>query len=133
MLRFPPFSLIKDCLSRIRQDQADLVLVCPYLASQSWYPVLLELATEIPLMLSPSPDLLVSPQGCVHPLCQSSSFRMIAWKLSGIASEGKEFRSRLSLSYWPDPAHRHSQHINRLGKLGVIGVAESVSIPFSVA
>ncbi|KZS16152.1 Uncharacterized protein APZ42_018153 [Daphnia magna] len=37
-LCFPPFSLIKDCLSKVRQEKAELVLVGPYWPSQVCFP-----------------------------------------------------------------------------------------------
>ena len=50
---FPPFSLIPRCLAKIRKEKASVVLVCPLWPSQAWFPLLLELASDIPRLLSP--------------------------------------------------------------------------------
>jgi hypothetical protein len=34
---FPPFNLIPFCLTMVRQEQADIVLVTPYWPSQCWF------------------------------------------------------------------------------------------------
>ncbi|KZS06472.1 Uncharacterized protein APZ42_030056 [Daphnia magna] len=48
---FPPFSLIRRGLGKIRKDQAELTLVAPYWPTQPWFPSLLELACERPLLI----------------------------------------------------------------------------------
>ena len=39
---FPPFNLIENCIRKMRQDQAQLTLVCPYWPSQPLFLLLLE-------------------------------------------------------------------------------------------
>lgn len=84
---FPPFLLIKNCLSKVTREGSSLVLVCPIWQSQSWFPLLLELACEIPIIVPSCPNLLLSCLGEHHPLCLTSSFQRSVWKLSGIAIE----------------------------------------------
>lgn len=48
---FPPFSLIGRCLSKIRREKANVILVCPYWPSQSWFPDLLQLVCDIVLVM----------------------------------------------------------------------------------
>ena len=38
--RFPPFSLIHQCATKIIREQATITLVCPIWLSQPWFPVL---------------------------------------------------------------------------------------------
>ena len=97
---FPPFNLIPFCLTKVRQEQAEIVLVTPYWPSQCWFPSLMELATDIPLLLFPSKSLLTSPLGEGHPLTKDESIRLIAWRLSGVVWKSEAFRKRLSSSYW---------------------------------
>lgn len=127
---FPPFSLIKDCLSKVSREQSSLVLVCPFWQSQPWFPLLLELAVDVPLMLRPHPKLLQSSLGAQHPLCQGNSFRLTAWKLSGIALEAEAFRRTLSDSSWWERALQLTPTTRRHGTFGAAGVIGSITIPY---
>ena len=126
---FPPFALIKDCLFKLRQEQAEIVLICPLWPSQPWFPLLLELAVEIPFILSPSQELLVSAEGLPHPLVESGSIILTAWKLSGVTTRTRAFRQEWSTCSWREFVQPHNLLTNQPGRLGVIGVFNGVPIP----
>jgi hypothetical protein len=63
---FPPFNLIPHCLSKLIQDQATTVMITPLWPMQSWFPILLELAVDVPRMFYPEQNLLTSPLGEFH-------------------------------------------------------------------
>ena len=126
---FPPFNLILNCLSKVRQDQASLILVTPYWPSQSWFPSALEMSTDFPLCLSPCQDILTSPTGSSHPLAENDSIRLIAWNLSGIVSRGKAFRRTLSDSCWLQQGKIRTPHTNLPGRFGAIGAFDGMLIP----
>lgn len=65
---FPPFCLIRRCLKKVREEKASLVLVAPIWRSQPWYPALLELLIDYPLILPVDPQLLMDPSNNPHPL-----------------------------------------------------------------
>jgi hypothetical protein len=71
--RIPPFSLIMDCLYKIRQEQMSIVFVCPIWPSQPWFPLLLELTCDVPLVLPQSQNLLESAQGLSQLLVAANS------------------------------------------------------------
>ena len=60
---FPQFCLIGRCLAKIRQDQATVVIVTPTWQTQPWYPELLELCIQDPILLPPIPNLMTYQQG----------------------------------------------------------------------
>ena len=130
---FPPFSLIPFCLSKIRREKATIVLIAPFWPSQYWFPSLLELATDFPLLLPPSRSLLTSPLGEGHPLIVNGSLRLIAWRLSGVVSESAAFHLKLSSSYWGQLAQIHTLHISPPGALGAVGVLHGKPIPCRLA
>lgn len=130
---FPPFSLIPFCLSKLIADQASTVLVAPYWPSQSWFPSLMEMAIDIPRLLLPSQDLLTSPMGESHPLVMSDSLRLVAWKLSGVVSESRAFRTTLLSSCWDRLEPIHKLHTSPPGTLGEIGVTSGTVIPCLLA
>lgn len=96
---FPPFAFILRCLEKISRDRANVVLICPVWPTQPWFPDLLETSIDCPRWLPRSDDLLTSPMGEAHPLIYFGSLNLAAWRLSGIPSEGRAFRNRLSTFY----------------------------------
>lgn len=126
---FPPFGLIHRCLNRIIRDQAELVMVCPYWPSRAWFPLILELACDVPVILPPIPDLLTSPLGDQHPLTSNGSMRLVAWRLSGNPTVCRSFRGMLSNSSFPVLERPHTLPTNRPGTLGRIGAVGTVVIP----
>lgn len=65
---FPPFVLIGRCLKQvIHQQVPSLVIVTSGWEMRSWFPLLLELCVDQPLLLPASPNLLTREQE-QHPL-----------------------------------------------------------------
>ena len=54
----PPWSLVGRVLSQVREQKAQLVLVAPVWKSQIWYPTLLGMVIQEPLLLPASPELI---------------------------------------------------------------------------
>ena len=126
---FPPFNLIPFCLSKLREEEADVVLVTPYWHSQHWFPMTMELSFDAPRLLLPHPGLLTSPLGSPHPLSRSRSFLLVAWMLSGNLSKGVAFRKVLSTSSSRPLAPIQDLLTSPLGTLGEIGVFRGIKIP----
>jgi hypothetical protein len=79
---FPPFALIFKCLEKIRREKAGVVFICPTWTSQPWFPVLLELVCDMPMMFHQESSLLMSALDETHPLFISNCLLLAAWKLS---------------------------------------------------
>ena len=59
MYMFPPFPLLSKVMQKLRSTQvAEVILVAPWWPSQSWFPHLLRLCVEHPLVLPYRRDLL---------------------------------------------------------------------------
>ena len=67
---FPPFNLIPAVLNKVSQDKADIILVAPIWPAQSWWPLLLNLLIEHPVLLPSSRHLLRDPADSqrTHPM-----------------------------------------------------------------
>jgi hypothetical protein len=126
---FPPFNLIGHCIRKMRQDQAQLTLVCPYWPSQPWFPLLLETIVDVPRILPYREDLLLDANGEAHPLLTTNALCLIVWRLSGVASEARDFRTRLSTLYWPATDQPHTLATKPPGTSGQIGAIGTVTIP----
>ena len=79
---FPPFSLILRVLRKIRNDNAQGIVIAPYWPSQPWFPLWLELLQGTPIFFKPNKNLLLSP-------CRDTSHPLAAkmWMMAGILSE----------------------------------------------
>ncbi|KAJ1176911.1 hypothetical protein NDU88_002178 [Pleurodeles waltl] len=79
---FPPIPLIPRVLRKVRQDQAQVILVAPDWPRRVWYTDLLQLSQCPPLRLPLRADLLSQSQGQVlQPHLQN--LHLHAWRLNG--------------------------------------------------
>ena len=130
---FPPFNLIPFCLSKLLEEEAEVTIITPYWPSQPWFPSAMDLTIDFPHLLLPCPDLLTSPTGESHPLVLSNSIRLIAWRLSGVASKRKAFQTKLSTSSYQPLVKIHELPTSRHGTLVEIGVLRNTKIPCRLA
>jgi hypothetical protein len=70
--------------------------------------LLLETIVDVPRILPYREDLLLDANGEAHPLLTTNALCLIAWRLSGVASEAREFRTRLPTLYWPATDQPHT-------------------------
>ena len=127
---FPPFALIGRCLQKVHQEGCTVVLVAPVWDTQPWYPVLLNLLIEYPLLLTPHKHLLVDPFNQDHPLVVRNQLRLAAWRLSGRDILQREFRRKLQHSSKLGGVKAPTKLINQAGPGGLAGVFEGKLIPF---
>ncbi|CAC5414223.1 unnamed protein product [Mytilus coruscus] len=91
---FSPFCLIARCITKVNKERSNLVIIIPAWQSQAFYPMLLEMSISTPLLLPQMRDLLTNPQGGTHPLIENKTFKLVAWKVSGLSE------SQLLVSGW---------------------------------
>ena len=127
---FPPFSLIQRCLAKTRSDQAEITLVTPFWQTQPWFPAALEMACDFPRMLPRMKSLLTDPSGHPHPLLDTKSFQLIAWRLSGIDSRNEEFLKTCPNCCSMKNDDQLLRRMNHLGALGIDGVSNGKLIPY---
>ena len=80
---FPPFSLVAKVLAKIIRDTVTGWMIVPKWATQSWFPVMLNMLINPPLHLSSDRFLLTLPNrpGASHPLAKK--LHLLAVHLSG--------------------------------------------------
>ena len=61
---FPPFSLLNRCIRKIKIDNASGMIIVPYWPTQIWFPALMEIVTDNPIVINRKKHLLTLP----HPL-----------------------------------------------------------------
>jgi len=80
---FPPFALIGKCLQKIPQEEVEALLIAPVWQTQIWYPTLLGMLVERPVLLPNTQNILQGPQGELHPLALQGHLPLAAWCVSG--------------------------------------------------
>ena len=118
---YPPTKLIPEVLKKLRRSPIRLYLVAPHWPNQAWYPEVLDLLFDRPLVLPPWRRLLRQPvQEIYH-----QNPRLLAlhvWPLSGIASDRRAFRLRLRGTLPP----RNAPHL--FGSMSLIGDSSPVGV-----
>ena len=90
----PPFCLIPRCVQKIIHDQASGILVIPRWTTQPFFTVVLNLLTDMPLILKASAQNLVHPTlSSPHPLHQRLD--LLVCKLSGNPCNTQGFHQTL--------------------------------------
>ena len=80
---FTPFKLIHRVLRKVHSEGATLLLVAPVWCQQPWYPMLLRVLIEQPVLIPSSHLLLTAPDGAPHPMCLNQRLVLAAWLVSG--------------------------------------------------
>ena len=128
---FPPFSLIQKCLRKIIEDKATVLLITPVWQSRPWYPMLLNLLYDRPLLLPHNPQILKLPWSqTVHPLFQNRKFRLAVWPLSGDLLKTKNFQKGCAKYCRPHGNLVQKNNIKVLGNNSLAGVHKDRVIRF---
>ena len=125
---FPPISLIHLVLDRIERYRCTVILIAPRWPRKAWYPRLLEMSVQAPIMLPQRPDLLTQNRGRLqHP--DPGQFCLAAWKLSADASLTRAFRQKSCRLYKPQSGTNHPWFMKDGGQNLWAGVVQGTLIP----
>ena len=125
---FPPFCLISRILQKVRQERTpSMLLITPTWHTQPWYPSLLQMSIETPVILPRIKSLLKDPLGKEHHLITNKTLRLAAWKISG--------RDYLCQGFWEQlpgllitQGDVHLQEImNQPGESGLASVVDGLA------
>ena len=126
---FPPFIMIPKVLRKVLQDNARLILITPNWPTQGWWPQVLSMVVKSPILLHPGEELLTLPHaGIKHPL--RTSLSLVAWVVSGDATETMEFLRDLPASYLPPGGKEQINSMSQHGQNGLAGVQRGKLIRF---
>ena len=93
---FPPFSLIHRILPKTRKSRVRLLLVAPLWPRRPWFPVLLHLLMDNPLIIPLIQNIVSQHRGTIlHTNVQH--LHLAAWKISGLMSHYKAFQIKLPI------------------------------------
>ena len=127
---FPPFAPIGKYLQKILQEEVEALLIAPVWQTQIWYPTLLGMLVERPVLLPNTQNILQGPHGELHPLALQGHLPLAAWCVSGSHTATEDFRRELlkcstSPGDTPLKFHTHAR-----GDCGIAGVLDGAFVPF---
>ena len=129
---FPPFCLISRILQKVGQERTpSMLLITPTWHTQPWYPSLLQMSIETPVILPRINILLKDPLG-KHPLITNKTLRLAAWKSSGKDYLCQGFWEQLPVLLLTQGEVHLQEIMNRPGETGLAGVVGDKLIQFRV-
>ncbi len=127
---FPPFCLIGKCLSKITEEEAEVLLIAPVWPNQYWYPRLLQMLHAIPIVFPLRTNLLLNQMGHTHPLVEQNRLLLAAWPVSGNQLRVMDFHKTLRLSFPTPFVQKPENHTTVHGETSYAGAVKGVWIPF---
>ena len=110
---FPPFSLIGTSISKIRREMAVGITIIPWWVTQFWFPMMVPLLQDFPVVLPPNVLTLPSDKGLQHPLytkTAGSSFIGEAFRYTELPSKV----TKVILELWrPSTRSRYESVLKR--------------------
>ena len=127
---FPPFNLIARVLDKVMLDKTDLVLVAPIWQAQPWWPLLLGMLIQQPVLLPSSTTLLIDPTDLqrIHPM--SPRLHLGVFHISSNDIRQRAFRETLPNYLSQQLEIPHRKHTSPVGNAGAAGVIEGKLILF---
>ena len=116
----PPFSMIHQILNLVRSRQGTVTLIAPVWQAQPWWPDLLDLCVDFPILLPRLEDLFLPPQGSLASQKRPDvpSWEVAAWRVSFSPSARRAFQRRLSILSSGGGPTRLFRSMSRVGLLG---------------
>ena len=129
-LRISTFQSDPSCPKQSVSGQTNIILVAPICSAQPWWPLLLSLLVEHPVLLPSSRHLPRDPADPqrIHPMFPRLHLAM--FRVSGDSARQLEFQTMLRRFSFRHPANLQGKHINQLLDAGVAGVLKERLILF---
>ena len=129
---FPPFSVLQRVLQKISDEEATGLLVVPNWPTQIWWPYLMHMLIDFPVILPRKEDTLYLPAQpqLLHPL--HKKLQLLVCHLSEITSRAEEFRLALQRSSCNPGEQAHKSSMTPTTKDGECSVVPGVLIPFQL-
>ena len=112
----PPFSLIFQVLHKVREEGSTVTLLAPFWPSQPWFPLLMDMLVEAPVLL---PRVQAQFRHPLLPHGKTPQWLTLAWRISGSRSALKASSKRLSRRFSKPGSRRLSRTMTTFGVAGI--------------
>ena len=126
---YPLVPLLSLALHKVIREEAQVIAILPWWPRRGWFPLVLQLLVDLPVMLPERDGLLLAPDGTEHP--NLGELRLAAWRLSGDLSAAEAFREKLLPPYVQLIDRRCELCTMPSGGPFVAGVLDGRRIPFT--
>ncbi len=126
---YPPLPLLSLALHKVIREEAQVIAILPWWLRGAWFPLILQLLVDLPVMLPERDGLLLAPDGTQFP--DLGELRLAAWRLSGDLSAAEAFREKLLPPIVQLIDRRHELCTTPSGGPFVAGVLDGRRIPFT--
>jgi hypothetical protein len=112
----PPFAMIFRVLHKVKQEGSTVTLLAPFWPSQPWFPLLLSMLVDAPVLLPRVPGQFR------HPLLRSGKtpqWLTLAWRISGDSSALNKSARRLSRRFSKPGSRRLTRTTTSIGVAGL--------------
>ena len=125
----PPWCLITRTLQKVRREQTTLTIITPLWKTQPWFPVIMEMVVDHPILLPDWEDVVTPSPNCGCPV-QDYIPKLVTWRVSGDISKVREFQTELETLSLPPGDPKPMQTTTLLGENGRNGVKHIMFRPF---
>ena len=123
----PPWNLVGRVLQQVRQQRAHLVLIAPVWPGQVWYPMLLEMLIQEPMLITSTTNPIQPTHPVNHP---EISPQLAVWTMSGQNTPPRNFLEKLQNSSLPHGVRNRPRRTIPCSTNGLAGATKGVLIPF---
>ena len=127
---FPPFSLLMKCLQKVQNDSASGVLIVPLWNTQPWFPKIMNMLIERPLLLPLNVINLPFHNRASHP--KMKTLRLLACLISGISTDTEAFLKKQPKSYVPPGETVPLSSTKYILKSGILSVVNGKQILYNL-
>ena len=127
---FPPFLCIDKFLKKVDLENMEGIIIVPCWKTQPFFPSLLKLLIDFPILIRWRASLLEHPNLQEHPL--GKRLKLMASRISGNHVKSKDFRQKLWISCVPDGLKAPLNNMPLILKNGKISVGPGKGIPLRV-
>ena len=124
---FPPFILISRILSKVQEEGAKMTIIAPLWRNQVWFPKMMKMLIDYPMLLPNRKDILMHPMTKENP---KIDMRLMACSISGVTSEAIQFQKVFDTSCVQDGDHPQQRLITPTLKDGFHFVLRGKVIPW---
>ena len=122
----PPWILIPSVITRLRQHSVTATLVTPWWPTQHWYPVLVQLSVDMPLLLLQTSQFLRDDGDHLS----YPTYPLVIWRLSASSALRLDFQVQLP-TLWSQPiAESLRRDISIAGVSFVAGRRHGLPVPW---
>ena len=128
---FPPFNLIGRVLKKAEAHKINMIIITPIWTTQPWYPILLSMSAQAPILIPMYDRILLDPVENTHPLVLNKTLQLGAWLVSGQNWRIKRFHQGLQTSSQGPDLQGHELITTQPGRNSVAGVVNGKLIRFT--